>query len=162
MASLQFLFQVGKQIGMHLGIDLATQDALGTGDSEQGDLVTQFFLGALGGCGGFTFGGFACFGNDAASFGASVFVDNLAACFSAAPRTSPADSRALRSSSTTFFSASARSALALSAAASPSAILPARSSSAFMIGGHTNFIVNQPRMKNTTIWAIRVAFRFTV
>src|SRR5690554_4542349 len=87
---------------------------------------------------------------------------SLAACFSAAARTSPADSRALRISSTAFFSASSRSVLALSAAASPSAIFAARSSSAFMIGGHTNFIVNQPRMKNTTIWAIRVAFRFTV
>jgi hypothetical protein len=31
-----------------------------------------------------------------------------------------------------------------------------------MMGGHTNFIVNHARMKNTTIWANRVAFRFTV
>ena len=38
----------------------------------------------------------------------------------------------------------------------------ARSSSAFTMGGHTNFIVNHARMKNTTSWAIRVAFKFTV
>ena len=30
------------------------------------------------------------------------------------------------------------------------------------MGGHTNFIVNHARMKNTTSWATRVAFKFTV
>jgi len=44
----------------------------------------------------------------------------------------------------------------------PGGVFVARSSSAFMMGGHTNFIVNHARMKNTTIWANRVAFRFTV
>jgi hypothetical protein len=37
----------------------------------------------------------------------------------------------------------------LSAAARPSAILRARSSSAAAIGGHTNFIVNPTRIRNT-------------
>jgi hypothetical protein len=41
--------------------------------------------------------------------------------------------------------------LALSAAARPSAILLARSSSALAIGGHTNFIVNPTRIRNTII-----------
>jgi hypothetical protein len=87
---------------------------------------------------------------------------NWATWRSAPLRNSAADSRALRSSSPAFFSAWARSALALSAAASPSAILLARSSSAFMMGGHTNFIVNHAKMRNTTSWANSVAFRFTV
>jgi hypothetical protein len=52
--------------------------------------------------------------------------------------------------------------LSPTAAARPSAIFFARSSSAFMMGGHTNCIVNHARMKNTTSCANRVAFRFTV
>src|SRR5690606_7982938 len=56
----------------------------------------------------------------------------------------------------------ARSALPFSAAARPSAIFWRRSSIAFVRGGHTNFIVNQPRTKNTSIWKKIVAFRFTV
>jgi hypothetical protein len=39
--------------------------------------------------------------------------------------------------------------LARSAAARPSAIFWARSSSAFAIGGHTNFIVNHTRIRKT-------------
>jgi hypothetical protein len=39
--------------------------------------------------------------------------------------------------------------------------LGARSSSAFMIGGQTNFIVNQTRIAKTIIWTIRVALMLT-
>src|SRR5690606_41803107 len=56
----------------------------------------------------------------------------------------------------------ARSALPFSAAARRAAIFWRRSSIAFVRGGHTNFIVNQPRTKNTSIWKKIVAFRFTV
>src|SRR5690606_20424981 len=56
----------------------------------------------------------------------------------------------------------ARSALPFSAAARPSAIFWRRSSIAFVRGGQMNFIVNQPRTKNTIIWKKRVAFKFTV
>jgi hypothetical protein len=41
--------------------------------------------------------------------------------------------------------------LALSAADRPSAILAARASSAVVIGGQMNFIVNQTRIRNTII-----------
>src|SRR5262249_7617785 len=51
---------------------------------------------------------------------------------------------------------------ALSAAERPSAILRARSSSAAVIGGHTYFIVNQTRIRNTIIWMIRVAVMLTL
>lgn len=37
-----------------------------------------------------------------------------------------------------------------------------RSSRALISGGHTNFIVNHARIRNTTICANRVALRFTV
>ena len=65
------------------------------------------------------------------------------------------------SSSSTRLLAAASSALALSAADRPSAIFLARSSSAAAIGGHTNFIVNQTRIRNTIIWMIRVAVMLT-
>jgi hypothetical protein len=57
--------------------------------------------------------------------------------------------RVLASSCSTFLSAACSSAFALSAAARPSAIFSARSSSAAAIGGHTNFIVNPTRIRNT-------------
>ena len=53
------------------------------------------------------------------------------------------------------------SALALSAADSPSAIFFARSSSALTIGGHTNFIVKPTRIRNTIICTISVALMLT-
>jgi hypothetical protein len=57
--------------------------------------------------------------------------------------------------------AAARSALALSAADRPSAIFFARSSSAAVIGGQTNFIVNPTRIRNTIIWMMRVPVMLT-
>ncbi|MEY3475056.1 MAG: synthase subunit b AtpF, partial [Pseudomonadota bacterium] len=49
----------------------------------------------------------------------------------------------------------------LSAADRPSAIFFARSSSAAVIGGQTNFIVNQTRIAKTIIWTISVALMLT-
>ena len=158
---LELRLELRQQIGMGLSIDLLAQDLLGTGDGQLRHLLAQGFLGALRGSRGFGFGGFTGCGDDPAPSARASSI-NCAACFSAPPRNSAADSRALRNSSVAFFSACARSVFALSAAASPSAIFCARSSSAFMMGGHTNFIVNHARMKNTTSCANSVAFRFTV
>ena len=66
-------------------------------------------------------------------------------------------SRADESCSSTRLLAWLSSALALSAADRPSAIFFARSSSAAVIGGQTNFIVNQTRIAKTIIWMISVA-----
>src|SRR5688572_27777986 len=69
--------------------------------------------------------------------------------------------RAWPSATSTLRSASVNATLALSAAARPSAIFWARSSSAFAIGGHTNFIVNPTRIRNTIIWTMRVPVMLT-
>jgi hypothetical protein len=52
--------------------------------------------------------------------------------------------------------------LALFSGRQTSAIFFERSSRALINGGHTNFIVNHARIRNTTICANRVALRFTV
>ena len=67
------------------------------------------------------------------------------------PGAAAASLRAVDSSSSTRLLAAASSALALSAADRPSAIFCARSSSAAVIGGQTNFIVNPTRIRNTII-----------
>src|SRR5690606_32293285 len=81
--------------------------------------------------------------------------------FSASARRLAISSRDWLSCSWTLLLAFASSSLALSAAARPLAIFVARSSRAFVIGGHTNFIVNHHRIPKTTICANSVAFRFT-
>jgi hypothetical protein len=57
--------------------------------------------------------------------------------------------RDFTSSCSTRWLAEASSALALSEAARPAAIFCARSSSAFAMGGHTNFIVNSTSSRKT-------------
>jgi hypothetical protein len=128
-----------------------------------GDLIAQGFLGALGSDGSFGFSGFTGLGNDSRGFGARFIDENWAACFSAPARSVRSGlAGLLQFFDDLFLGDAARSLFALSAAESPSAIFFARSSSAFTMGGHTNFIVTHARMKNTTSWATRVAFRFTV
>ena len=83
------------------------------------------------------------------------------ACFSPDARTSAALLRAAAISACTRFSAAARSAFALSAAASPSAIRLLRSSSDLTIGGQTYLAVNHQSARNTTIWTNSVALMFT-
>jgi hypothetical protein len=70
---------------------------------------------------------------------------------SASARRAAVSVRDLASSASTRWLAALSSDLALSAAARPSAIFFARSSSAAVIGGHTNFIVNPTRIRNTII-----------
>src|SRR5574343_243673 len=80
---------------------------------------------------------------------------------SASARRLAASSLADVSAAATFFSESASATLALSAADRPSAIFFARSSRAAVIGGQTNFIVNQTRIRNTIIWTMRVPVMLT-
>jgi hypothetical protein len=138
------------------------QDALGAGDGQMGDLVAQGFLGTLRGGTGFGSAASRAAADDAAGFGAGL-VDQLARLlFGAAARTR----RRIRGPCAVPRRPSSRRVPGRISPCprpqSPSAILLARSSSAFMMGGHTNFIVNHARMRNTTSWANSVAFRFTV
>ena len=159
---MQFLFQVGQQVGVGLSVDLRAEDLLGTGDSQMGDLIAQSFHGALSSGASFGFGGFTGLGNDSGGFGAR-FIEKLAACFSAEARTSRSGLAGLAQFFDDLLLGMREITLrALSAAASPSAIFFARSSSAFTMRATRNFIVTHARMKNTTSWATRVAFRFTV
>ena len=68
---------------------------------------------------------------------------------SASARRWVASVRAAESSCSTRLCAVASSAFAVSAADRPSRIFFARSSSATVIGGHTNFIVNHARIRKT-------------
>ena len=63
----------GWEVGVAVRIDLAAQDALGTGDCELSDLVTQLFLGALGGQGCFFFGSLLGGGDDLAGLRTGLF-----------------------------------------------------------------------------------------
>ncbi len=145
---------------MDLGRHLATQNLLGTLDGQTGDLLTQDFTGLHGQLISFCLG----ISNDLGTFvGSTLFGvvdDGGCTLFSVSNALSDlvAD---WESCSWTLLLAFASSSFALSAAARPSAILVARSSRAFVIGGHTNFIVNHQRIPKTTICANSVAFRFT-
>jgi hypothetical protein len=142
-------------------VHFALEDLLGALHGQGSDLATQFFaraghlllgvgLGAFDDAGGFDACGLLGFVDDRC--GALFGVGDALGAFV----TGAASSAAMR------FSAAAISALPRSAAARPFAILSARSSSAFISGGHTNFIVKNARMKKTTNWANKVAFKFTV
>src|SRR6185312_4668096 len=84
------------------------------------------------------------------------------ACWFARSMMTAASARAFFTSSSARVFASANSLRARSAASSPSAMRLARSSMARMIGGQMYFIVNQTRIKKTSIWAMSVALRLTV
>ena len=129
---------------MHTGIDLALEDRLGSLDGQCGHLLAQR-LARLGGLLlGFSLGG----GDDLRALASST-ID--CASRSASARRCAASVRAAASCSSTRLLAVDSSALALSAADKPSAIFFARSSSAAVIGGQMNFIVNQTRIRNTII-----------
>jgi hypothetical protein len=144
LLSLQLCLQAVQQIGVDTGIDFLLQDLLGTLDGQRGHLLTQGFTGSNGLLLSFSAGS----SNNLVAFfcraGLGFFDDGLGAAFGVRkPRS--CSLRVWANSCSTRLLAAVSSVLALSAAARPSAIFWARSSSAFAIGGHTNFIVNSTR-----------------
>ena len=146
---------------MGLGIDLLREDLLGTCHGQLGDMLAQGFFGR--------------WAAEAASVSAAsraaatmrlasarASSNSCAACFSAPPRSSAADSRALRSSSVEFFSALARSTFALSAAAKPVGDLLRALVECLHDGRPDEFHRHPASTKNTNSCANSVAFRFTV
>jgi len=158
---LKFLFQVGQQIGMRLSVDFLAENLLGTGNSELGDLITQGLLGTLSSDASFGFSGFTGLGNDTGGFGASFIDEYCCLLFSRGTNVRSGLAR-LAQLFDDFFLGMSEIALRLVRSRQPVSVFFARSSSAFTMGGQTNFIVTHARMKNTTSWATRVAFRFTV
>jgi hypothetical protein len=119
---------------VHTGIDFLAQDLLGALDGQCGDLLAQGFAGLHGLLLGFDTGS----GNDLVALfrgaGLGFFDDGLRAALGIGQAGCAVSLRDLASSASTRWLAADSSDLALSAAARPSAILLARSSSAAAIG----------------------------
>jgi hypothetical protein len=141
---------------MDASIDFLAQDLLGALDGQRGHLLAQGFAGLHGLLLGFGTGG----GNDLVALfrgaGLGFFDDGLGAALGIRQAGSRLVARLGQFLLPPAALAADSSDLALSAAARPSAIFWARSSSAVAMGGHTNFIVNPTRIRNTIIWMIRV------
>jgi hypothetical protein len=150
-----------QQIGVNRLVHFTLQDLFGTLDGQRSDFTAQRFArldDLLIGIG-------LRLSDDAGRFGMRLRLDFVGDRHGALLGFSDAllaFVASLRSSSPTRLCAASSSALPFSAADRPSAIFFARSSSALTNGGHTNFIVNHARIRNTTICANRVALRFTV
>jgi hypothetical protein len=133
---------------MDAGIDFLAENLLGTLDGQRGHLLTQGFAGLHRLLLGFSTGG----SNNLVAFlggaGLGFFDDGLGTAVGVR-KTRGRLVAACDNSFSTRWLAAVSSDLARSAAARPSAIFWARSSSAFAIGGHTNFIVNHTRIKKT-------------
>jgi hypothetical protein len=146
MSSSEFRLQAAEQVGMDAGVDLLAQDLLGTLHGQRRHLLAQDFTGAH----GLLLGLGVRSGHDLVGLlgcTALGLVDDLLGTASA--KRLAVSLRDFTSSCSTRWLAEASSALALSEAARPAAIFCARSSSAFAMGGHTNFIVNSTSSRKT-------------
>jgi hypothetical protein len=147
---LQLGLEAAQQISVDTGVDFLAENLLGALHSQGSDLLTQGFAGLDCLLLGFSL----CSGNDLVAFFGGTnfgFFNDAIARRSASAKREAVSLRDWANSASTRALALESSALALSAAARPSAIFSARSSSAFVIGGHTNFIVNHTRIAKTII-----------
>jgi hypothetical protein len=145
---LQLGLQAVEQVGMDAGIDFLAENLLGTLDGQRGHLLTQGFTGLAPSAARLQPGssnnlvaflrgaGFGFFDD---GLGTAVGVRKTRGRFVAGLVPIPSSRAGWQR----------QFGLGTSAAARPSAIFWARSSNAFAIGGHTNFIVNHTRIRKT-------------